>query len=219
MLSWTSRLRYWWHSAGLMTIITSRNRGRPRKHGWTEFANVEHDSSLEAQYLRWASVNNPALAKCAHDGCPQCAGKSFRLRHDVKFNNIRFYCPNCRFETSFHIIHPKQSLRSIEVYDDKGNFVGTKNIDDYHEKTSRENADSRVMISEQKLELGGEWFDGVSGTNSQSRHLTHEEVRKRIEDRKMKRLMEANADEIESIEQDERGAFFKDEFHGDDVTD
>jgi predicted nucleic acid-binding Zn-ribbon protein len=180
---------------------------------------VEHDSSLEAQYLRWASVNNPALAKCAIDGCPQCGGKSFRLRHDVKFDNIRFYCPNCRFETSFHIIHPKQSLRSVEVYDDKGNLVGTKNIDDYHEKTSRENADSRVMISEQKLDLGGEWFDGFSGTNSQSRYSTHEELRKRIEDRKMKRLMEANADEIESIEQDEQGSFFKGELHEDDVTD
>ena len=202
-----------------MRMITSRNRGRPRKHAWTEFANVEHDSSLEAQYLRWASVNNPALARCAIDGCPQCGGKSFRLRHDVKFDNIRFYCPNCHLETSFHIIHPKQSLRSIEVYNDKGNLVGTKNIDDYHEKTSRENADSRVMISEQELDLGGEWFDGVSGTNSQSRYLTSEELRKRIEDRKMKRLMEANADEIESIEQDERGPFFKEEFHEDNVTD
>jgi hypothetical protein len=74
------------------------------------------------------------------------------------------------------------------------------------------------MISEQKMDLGGEWFDGVSGINSQSRYLTHEELRKRIEDRRMKRLMEANADEIESIEQDEKGSFFKDEFHEDDVT-
>jgi hypothetical protein len=31
--------------------------------------------------------------------------------------------------------------------------------------------------------------------------------------------MEANADEIESIEQDEQGSFFKGEFHEDDVTD
>jgi len=73
------------------------------------------------------------------------------------------------------------------------------------------------MISEQKLDLSGEWFDGFSGMNSQSRYSTHQELRKRIEDRKTKRLMEANADEIESIEQDERGSFFKEEFHGDDV--
>jgi hypothetical protein len=35
----------------------------------------------------------------------------------------------------------------------------------------------------------------------------------------MKRLMEANADEVENVEHDEQGVFFKDEFHGDDVTD
>jgi len=94
-----------------------------------------------------------------------------------------------------------------------------KSIDDSHEKTSRENADSRVMISEQKLNLGGEWFDGVSGTNSQSRYLTREEILKRIEDRKMKRLMEANLEEIESIEKDERGYDFKTEINGNSVTD
>jgi ribosomal protein S27AE len=198
-------LKYGSTRLGWCTIIAKNKRGRRRKHNWIEFLDLEYDSSLEAQYLRWVSVNNTALARCEHDGCPQCAGKSFRLRHDEKFNNIRFYCPNCGFETSFHIIHPKRSLRSIEVYDDKGNLVGIKSIDDSHEKTSRENADSRVMISEQKLDLGGEWFDGVSGTNSQSRYLTREEVLKRIEDRKMKRLMEAALEEIESIEQDERG--------------
>jgi hypothetical protein len=61
------------------------------------------------------------------------------------------------------------------------------------------------MVSEQRMDLGGEWFDGVSGTNSQSRYSTREEILKRIEDRRMKKLMEANLDEIESIEQDERG--------------
>lgn len=189
--------------------MTANKRGRKRKHNWIEFPSMEHDTSLEALYLRWASVNNQALAQIAHDGCPQCQKKSFRLRHDEKFNNIRFYCPDCGFETSYHIIRPKQSLRSIEIYDEKGRLVGVKTVDDHHERTSRENADARVMVSEQRLDLGGEWFDGVSGTNSQTRYVTREEVLKRIEERKMKRLMEANLDEIESVEQDDRGLGFQ----------
>ena len=184
--------------------MTVSKRGRRRKHRWIELQNIEHDSSQEALYLRWASVNNPALAQIAHDGCPQCRKKGFRLRHDEKFNNIRYYCPDCGFETSFHIIRPKQSLRSIEVYDARGILVGVKSVDDHHEKTRREDADARVAVSEQKLDLGGEWFDGISGTNSQSRYLTREEVLKRIEDRKMKRLMEANLEELEDIERDEQ---------------
>lgn len=186
--------------------MVASKRGRRRKHSWIEFPDIERDTSREARYLKWASVNNMALAQVANGGCPQCQGKGFRLRHDEKFNNIRFYCSTCGFETSFHIIRPKQSFNSIEVYDDKGILIGVKQVDDYHEKTSRENVDSRVMLSEQRLDLGGEWFDGVSGTNSQSRYLTREEVLKRIEDRRMKRLMEANLDEIESIERVERGS-------------
>ena len=45
------------------------------------------------------------------------------------------------------------------------------------------------------------------------------EVLKRNEDRKMKRLMEANLEEIESIEQDERGSDFKADVDGEDVAD
>ncbi len=196
--------------------MVASKRGRHRKHNWIEFQNLEQDTSQEALYLRWASVNNQALAQIALDGCPQCRRKSFRLRHDEKFNNIRFYCPDCGIETSFHIILPKQSLRSIEVYDEKGRLVGVKNVDDHHEKTSREDADARVMVSEQKLDLGGEWFDGVSGTSSQSRYLTREEVLKRIEARKMKRIMEANLEELENIERDERVSDFEAEsFHED----
>ena len=184
-------------------------RGRSRKHRWIEFQSIENDNSPEAQYLRWASINNPALAECAHSGCQRCGGKTFRLRHDKKFENIRFYCPNCGFETSFHIIYPKKSLRSIEIYDTRGILIGVKSVDDYHDKTSRENADSRVMVSEQKLDLGGEWFDGVSGTNSQSRYLTREEILKRIENRRMRRLMEAALEEIEREEQEDRDLAFK----------
>jgi len=64
-------------------------------------------------------------------------------------------------------------------------------------------------MAEQKLDLGGEWFDGVSGTNSQSRYLTSEEILKRIENRKMKKLMEATLDEIEHEEKDNRTAAFE----------
>jgi ribosomal protein S27AE len=199
--------------------LTMRKRGRSRIHSWLEFKNIETDSSPEAQYLRWASVNNPALAQCAHSGCPRCTGKSFRLRHDKKFANIRFYCPSCGFETSFHIIHPKRSFSTIEVYNKQGVQVGAKNVDDYHEKTARENADSRVLIAEQRLDLGGEWFDGISGTNSQSRCLTREEILKRIEERKMKKLMEAMLDEIEHEEEDNHVAAFKAEIKEVDVVD
>jgi len=190
-----------------------RKRGRSRKHKWIEFPNIGDDPSREARYLRWASINNPALAQCASYGCPQCRGKSFRLRHDKKFMNIRFYCPDCGFETSFHIIRPKRSFRSIEVYDKQGVLVRVKKVDDYHEKTVRENADSMVLYAERKLDLGGEWFDGVSGTHSQSRYLTREEILKRIEERRMKRLMEATLDEIEREQHEDRVAAFKAEIH------
>lgn len=210
--------RFHWQNSRCVSMVASK-RGRHRKHNWIEFQRLEQDTSQEALYLRWASVNNQALAQIGHDGCPQCRRKSFRLRHDEKFNNIRFYCPDCGIETSFHIIRPKQSLRSIEVYDEKGRLVGVKNVDDHHEKTSREDADARVMVSEQKLDLGGEWFDGVSGTFSQSRHLTREEVLKRIEARKMKRIMEANLEELENIERDERVSDFEAESFHEDVGD
>jgi predicted RNA-binding Zn-ribbon protein involved in translation (DUF1610 family) len=199
--------------------MTVRKRGRSRKHNWIEFQTIEEDSSPEARYLRWASVNNPALAQCAQSGCQRCTGKTFRLRHDKKFQNIRFYCPQCGFETSFHIIRPKRSLRSIEVYDTRGILVGVKNVDDHHEKTSREKADSLVMIAERKLELGGEWFDGVSGTNSQSRYMTREEILKRIEDRKMKKFIKAMLEEIEREEQEDRVSAFETETQGDDIAD
>jgi predicted RNA-binding Zn-ribbon protein involved in translation (DUF1610 family) len=179
-------------------------RGRSRKHNWIEFQNIEDDCSPEAQYLRWTSVNNPALARCAQSGCPRCGKKTFRLRHDKKFNNIRFYCPDCGFESSFHIIRPKKSLHSIEIYDTRGILVGVKNADDYHDKTTRESSDARVVYSERKMDLGGEWFDGVSGTNSQFRYLTHQDILKRTEERKMKRLMKAALEEIERDEQEYR---------------
>jgi ribosomal protein S27AE len=185
-----------------------KTRGRSRKHNWTDFSSIENDSSFEALYLRWASVNNPALAKCANNGCPQCSGKSFRLRHDKKFDNIRFYCPDCHFETSFHIIPPKKSLSEIEVYDERGILIGTKTSDRHHEKTKREDVDQQAMISEQRLDLGGEWFDGTSGISSQSRYVTREEALNRLEIRKMKSQIEANLQEIEDTERANRGSEF-----------
>lgn len=89
-----------------------------------------------------------------------------------------------------------------------------KTVDDYHEKTPRENADLMVMYAEQRTDLGGEWFDGASGTNSQSRYSTREETLKRIEERRMKRLMEAVLEEIEREEQENRTADFRAEIRG-----
>jgi predicted RNA-binding Zn-ribbon protein involved in translation (DUF1610 family) len=194
--------------------ITKNKRGRTRKHRWIEFPNIEQDSSHEALYLKWTSINNPALAQCARYGCPQCGKKVFRLRHDKKFGNIRFYCPNCGFETSYHIIRPKRNFHTIEVHDERGILIGVKTVDDYHEKTQRENADSMVTRSEQRTDLGGEWFDGVSGTNSQSRYSTREEILKRIEERRMKRLMEAALEETEREQQENRTAGFRAEIRG-----
>ena len=71
-----------------------------------------------------------------------------------------------------------------------------------------------VTRSEQKTDLGGEWFDGVSGTNSQSRYSTREEILKRIEERRMKRLMEAALEETEREQQESRTAGFRAEIRG-----
>jgi hypothetical protein len=89
-----------------------------------------------------------------------------------------------------------------------------KTVDDYHEKTPRENADLMVMNAERRTNLGGEWFDGVSGTNSQSRYSTREEILKRIEERRTRHLMEAALEETEREEQDNRTADFRSEIRG-----
>jgi ribosomal protein S27AE len=185
------------------------HRGRPRKHKWIEFGELVDTSTPHALFLKQASINNSALANLAVLGCPRCGSKNFRLRHDQKFGNIRFYCEECKYETSFHIISPKRSLSTIEIYDGRGVLIGEKNVDDYHEKTVRENVDSRVLMAERKLDLGGEWFDGVSGVNSQSRCLTREEVLKRIEIRKMKKFIEVTLEDIEHEEEDNRLAGFE----------
>lgn len=197
--------------------MDGRKRGRTRKHLWVEFQKLDEDYSYEAVFLRWASVNNPALAECAQSGCPRCSRRNYRLRHDRKFDNIRFYCPDCGFETSYHIIHPKKSLHSIDIYDNRGMLIGLKNIDDFHDKTKRESSDSQVLNAERNLDLGGEWFDGVSGTNSQSRYLTREDILKLIEERKMKRLMKAALEEIEREEQEHRSSTLEEDMEGESI--
>lgn len=187
----------------------SRRRGRPREFQWVEFKDLGENYSSEAQFLKLASVSNQLMASLAVSGCPQCTGKSFRLRHDRKHDNIRFYCPECKYETSFHIKKPpKNELQAIPVYDEQGMLIDEKVVDRFHEPTKRERVDAAVLRSEQKSRLGGEWFDGSSGTNTQNRYLTLEEAIERIARRKMKAQMEAMLNEIEEVEKDDRlGSF------------
>ena len=93
-----------------------------------------------------------------------------------------------------------------------------KNIDDYHDKTKRESSDSQVLNAERNLDLGGEWFDGVSGTNSQSRYLTAEDILKLIEERKMKRLMRAALEEMEKDEQEHRSSTLEEDIEGESIN-
>jgi ribosomal protein S27AE len=145
------------------------------------------------------------MADLAVSGCPQCASKSFRLRHDRKFDNIRFYCPECKYETSFHIKNPpRNELQIVSVYDKQGMLVDEKVVDTFHEQTKREKSDATVLRTEQKLDLGGEWFDGTSGTNSQSRYLTREEALERIARRRMRAQIKAMLTDIEEEEKDSR---------------
>jgi len=190
--------------------MSAQRRGRPRRFEWVEFSGLDGDYSPEAQFLKSASVNNPAMADLAVSGCPQCASKSFRLRHDRKFDNIRFYCPECKYETSYHIKNPpRNELQIVSVYDKQGMLVDEKVVDTFHEQTKREKADAIVQRTEQKLNLGGEWFDGTSGTNSQSRYLTREEALERIARRRMKAQIKAILTEIEEEEKDDRLASFR----------
>jgi hypothetical protein len=185
--------------------MNQRRRGRPRKFEWIEFEDLNHNHSFEAQYLKFASVNNPSLARLASYGCPLCESINFRLRHDKRFENIRFYCENCKYETSFRARKPtRNELRTILIYDERGILVGEKIADDFHERTSRETADSAVAWAEQNVDLGGEWFDGTSGTHMQNRYLAREEALNLIEKRRMRMQMKAMLDEIEREQEDDR---------------
>src|SRR4030066_498859 len=182
-----------------------RTWGRPQKHGWSEVQVLDTNSWREASYLKWACVNNSALARPGSYGCPQCSSKNFKLRHDKKFKNIRFYCQECGHETSFRIKKPpKHNLRIIHIHNDKGILIGEKTADNYHEKTAREIVDSAVLLAEQKLDLGSEWFDGVSGIHEQDRYLTLEEALERIKRNYMKTMLEAMLKETEYEKEEDR---------------
>jgi RNase P subunit RPR2 len=166
---------------------------------------MSQNYSSEAQFLRFASVNNPFMARVASNGCPQCKSKNFRLRHDEKFGNIRFYCQGCGYETSFHIKKPsRDQLSVIRVYDDQGLLIDEKVVDVFHEQTERETVDAKVSRAEQRLDLGGEWFDGTSGIESQNRCLTREEAIERIKKRQMRAQIATMLKEIEREQRDDR---------------
>src|SRR4030065_157380 len=193
-----------------------RTWGRPQKHEWIEFKDLDNNYSPEAQYLKWASVNNSALARPGSYGCPQCSSKNFKLRHDKKFKNIRFYCQECGHETSFRIKKPsKHNPRIIQIYNDKGVLIGETSADDYHEKTTREIVDSAVVLAEQKLDLSGEWFDGVSAIHEQDRYLTLEAALERIKRNYMKTILEAMLTETEEQIEEERLGDLEAETSGD----
>jgi ribosomal protein S27AE len=185
--------------------MSRTRRGRPRKFQWIESKDISENHSPEAQFLKFVSVNNPFMARVASSGCPRCRSRNFRLRHDEKFGNIRFYCQGCGYETSFHIKKPtRDQLSVIPVYDDQGLLIDEKVVDVFHEQTERETVDVKVSRAEQRLDLGGEWFDGVSGAESQNRCLTREEAIERIRKRQMRAQIATMLKEIEREERDDR---------------
>jgi predicted RNA-binding Zn-ribbon protein involved in translation (DUF1610 family) len=178
--------------------MTLSKRGRPKKHAWTNVENLNADYSAEAQYLKWSSVNNSRLASSGHYGCPKCGKKNSRLRHDTKFKNIRFYCPECGYETSFQIRTPQKiDLRVKPTYNKEGTLINESNADDYHEKTKRETGDLAVLAAEQRVDLGGEWFDGYSGIHRTNRYLTREEALENIRRNNLRAILEALDEETE----------------------
>ena len=54
------------------------------------------------------------------------------------------------------------------------------------------------------MDLGSEWFDGVSGIHEQDRYLTLEEALERIKRNYMKTMLEAMLKEIEYAEEEDR---------------
>jgi hypothetical protein len=152
-------------------------RGRPRKHRWFPFKDLEYQFSPDAQYLKWASANNVALQTVAATGCPACHGDNFELRHDRKFKIIRFHCIQCRHETSYRIKTPKPGSFEIVPILHNGFQIGEKIIDSYHPMTSRQRSDALVLrvsrsIDNGRVSLGGEWYvdTAFGGVHDQKRH-------------------------------------------------
>jgi len=184
-------------------------RGRPRKHRWLSFKDLEEEFSLDAQYLKWSSANNYALQTVAATGCPKCHNKDFELRHDRKFKIIRFHCFECRHETSYRIKTPKPSgLQIIPVFKN-GVQVGVSIVDHYHPATRRQRNDTIVLkisrgIETSRKSLGGEWYvdEITGGAHNQKRfYANFKEIMlvcswNRMQAEHEKRLRELEADNI-----------------------
>jgi len=159
-------------------------RGRPRKHEWFLFKDLENEFSPDAQYLKWASANNSALQTIAATGCPKCHSDNFELRYDKQFKIIRFHCIECRYETSYRVKMPKPGSFEIVPILHNGVQIGDKIIDHYHPVTKRQRSDALILkvtkgVENGRVSLGGEWYvDGtIGGTHDQKRHyVSFEEI-------------------------------------------
>lgn len=152
-------------------------RGRPRKHKWLSFKELENCFSFDAQYLKWASANNTALQTVAATGCPKCRSDNFEFRHDKKYKIIRFHCFECSYETSYRIKMPKPGSFEVVLVFKNGIQVGEKIVDFYHPATKRQRNDALVLrvtkgVESGKISLGGEWYvDRIAGgVHDQKRH-------------------------------------------------
>ena len=184
-------------------------RGRPRKHQWFSFKDLENEFSQDAQYLKWASSNNIALQTLAATGCPKCNNRNFELRHDRKYKIIRFHCFGCRHETSYRIKMPKPGSFEIVPLFKNGMQIGEKIVDYYHPATGRQRSDALVLrfskgIESGRVSLGGEWYidEIIGGVYNPKRHYaSFEEVmlacsRNRMQAEHEKRLRELEKDRI-----------------------
>ncbi len=155
-------------------------RGRPRKHKWLYFKDLETDFSSDAEYLKWASANNVALQTVAATGCPRCHTDNFELRHDEKYRIIRFHCMECRHETSYRINVPKPGSFEIIPILVGGVKIGEKLVDSYHPATKRQRSDALVLkysraVENSRISLGGEWYitEAIGGVHDQKRYYVN----------------------------------------------
>lgn len=180
-------------------------RGRPRKHKWFSFKDLENQFSPDAQYLKWASTNNIALQTIAATGCPKCRSDNFELRYDKKHKVVRFHCIGCRRETSYRVKMPKPGSFEVVPILHNGVQIGQKIVDYYHPATKRERSDALVLrvsrgVESGKIGLGGEWHvDGVvGGVHDQKRYyVSFEEARQMCDWYKMQAEHEKRLRELE----------------------
>ncbi|UCB60113.1 MAG: hypothetical protein JSW72_08390 [Candidatus Bathyarchaeota archaeon] len=158
--------------------------GRPRKHKWISFKDLQSDFTPDAQYLKWTSANNVALQAVAGTGCPRCQTKNVEFRHDKKYKIIRFHCLGCRYETSYRIKTPKPGSYEIVPILSDGIQIGETIVDSYHPATRRQRSDAFVLkvsrgVESGRISLGGEWYVDklTGGMHDQKRYYANfEEV-------------------------------------------